>query len=218
LATKLDAEPHLNGGYASSISGFGSSFLNMQQAFNTIVSRLNADTGISSPTFLLSMGTTNIEESVVSTDPINLIINFTYAQNWIQGNIVLYKAISTFVSWAPVSFGDPAILKRVREGTFIFANKAFTSAAVSYSSDLSTGPVVIPFSAEGVGFWGSFHWGQDVIWGGGGTLTPLRTLIPPFKQRCRYMSSQYTHSIAREPYLLYGFSYAYEMISTRGYR
>jgi hypothetical protein len=218
LAAKLDAEPGLSGGYSAAISGFGIQFVDMQNAFNTIIGLLNIDPGIVYKNFITSVGTENLETTVTAVGLVDLLITLNYAQPWIQGNITLYSSITTNVIWNPVSFGDPGLLKRVREGTFIYANKAFSGATVAYASDLQTGYVSIPFVAESSGTWGNFIWGKQCIWGGAGSQIPLRTLIPPFQQRCRYISSQHTHMVAREEYMLYGLSYAYEMISTRGYR
>jgi hypothetical protein len=135
--------------------------------------------------------------------------------------LTIYKGFTCEIQWSPQYFGNPAILKQVREGTIIFDQNNFYNAVVSYSSDLSQGFVDIPFTSKGTGFWGSAEWGSqspDFYWGGQGNDVPLRTIIPTQKQRCRYLNVKYTHFNSREYWRILGIGAVVRPLSTRAYR
>lgn len=219
LAALLDTEPHppWTESYASAISGYGSDFVSCQQAFNVIVTLLNDDSGTRFKNYMESTGTVILESTIASTNVMTNTITLTYALNFIQGPIVLYKSIDSIVEWAPHTFGDTSMLKKVSEATIIFNTMDFTKAIVSYASDLSPGLIPIPFPAEGDGVWNQFVWG-DATWGGLGTSRPIRTYIPYNKQRCRFIVSQFEHDVARESYDIFGMSLTWEPVSSRAYR
>jgi hypothetical protein len=216
LAAQLDTDSGTSGGYSAAISGFSSSFADTQSAFNTIVAQLIADPKTAFKLYLSSSGTDSLEVSIVAVDPVKRTITVAYSLPFAQGPITLYKAIDSFVQWAPHTFGDVSSLKHVREATLVFQNMAFTSAIASFSSDLEPGFSSVPFPGEGNGVWGNNVWGST-IWGGEGTNRPLRTYIPLDKQRCRYVSAEFEHIWAFEEYAIWGLSYTYELLSSRAY-
>ena len=75
----------------------------------------------------------------------------------------------------------------------------------------------IPFTGNGNGSFGNMVFGNGVF-GGNGSGVPFRTLIPLEKQRCRYITADFQHTIAREVFSLYGLSLTYNQVSQRGYR
>jgi hypothetical protein len=157
------------------------------------------------------------EVLITSVTPVgNLLgINFT---TWFQeGNIQVYKAIKTEVEYAPQHFGTPEKTKQISEGTFIFDQTNFYGGTVGYSSDLSQNFETYTFSERGPGFWGSFDW-ANIVWGGSGSETPIRTLVPQAKQRCRYLHIKFKHFNAREKWRLLGVSLEPREVSSRGYR
>lgn len=218
LAAKLDADPGIvTPGFSAAISGFTDSFIDTQDAFNVIVNMLILDAGTFHKDYNESNGTVEYE---VGVDAVNTQINaitLDYAAPLIPGPIIHYKKIRSLVVWAPHHFGDPSMLKQVSESTIIFENVAFSQAMAAYSSDLSTGFKSILIVGEGTGIWGGFDWGQ-VVWGGEGSSRPFRTYIPRDKQRCRYINGRWIHDAAFEEYSIFGISYTFSPISSRGYR
>jgi hypothetical protein len=219
LAAALDADPNLHGGYSAAIAPYISpdTFENNQLAFNAIVAVLNVDIGTKFHSYTQSTGTIGWEVLVDEVNSQQNIITVDYALPFIAGPMIIYKAIASNVQWAPQHCGDPSMLKKFYEGTIMFQNMSFDSATLSYSSDLYTGPIAIPFVGEGADTWGGVPWGQTT-WGGDGTSRPIRTYIPVPVQRCRFIQPSFDHSNAMRTYSIFGVSYTWEPISSRGYR
>lgn len=196
---------------------YPNTFVSHQAAFNSIVTLLNADTDVSFTDYTLSTDTTSLEAIVNEVNQTSTAVTLSYTPMFLVGPVTAYHGIETTVTWAPQHFGSPSIVKHVRESTILFSTAAFTNAVASFSSDLSPGFVDIEFDGEGNGSWGSFSWGT-ATWGGDGTSRPFRTYIPRAKQRCRFIEPRFTHSTALEKYALYGVSFTWEAVSSRGYR
>ena len=129
----------------------------------------------------------------------------------------MYKAIKTKVQWATQHFGSPEKLKQIKEGTIIFDQGTIRSGIISYSTDRSANFEDIPFTMDGPGFWSGFTYGETV-YGGNSSDTPIRTLVPQDKSRCRYINVMFQHTNAREQFKLIGISLEPREISSRGYR
>lgn len=217
LATALDSDPNLHGGYSAAISGFGSSFQDEQNAFNAIITQLTSDVGIRLHSYTMSQYTTGWEVLVASVNTIKQTITTAYALPFISGPIVIYKSIDSVTQWAPQHMGDPSMLKKVHEGTLMFQNMAFDNGSLSYSSDLITGSYPTLFQGEGADAWGGSTFG-NTTWGGEGTMRPFRTYVPVPIQRCRYIQPLFEHDNALRTYAIFGVSYTWEGISSRAYR
>jgi hypothetical protein len=217
LADALDSDPNLSGGYSAAISGFPDTFVGNQNAFNAIVALLNVDVGIRRHTYMSSTGTVGWETLVLAINTVKNQITVNFVAPFLAGPVIIYKAISSNVQWAPQHCGDPSMLKKIYEGTMMFEDMAFDSCTISYSSDLYTGAIPIPTQGEGVDSWGGVPWGQTT-WGGDGTSRPIRTYIPVPVQRCRYIQPYFDHSNAMRTYAIFGVSYTWEPISSRAYR
>ena len=215
LATKLSADTSISDNdYVSSGS---SVFATIQSDFNVIVDKLNADNGVIFGTYKRSTGTVEWEVGVQSTDSRLNFVVLDFTVPFTSGGVTVYKKISSSIVWAPNHFGDPSMTKQVRESTILFENNAFTKAIAAYATDLSPAFEEIPFNGEGNGTWGGFVFGNG-SWGGEGTSKPFRTYIPRQKQRCRYINGRYEHAASFEQYAIFGISYTFEPVSTRGYR
>lgn len=217
LVIKLDADSGIvDTDYAASISGL-SAFSDFQSDFNIIVGKLNLDTGVKYINYTESTGTEEFEviitELVKNTNKVVVKFNIPF----IEGPIKLYKSIKTEVIWVPQHFGDPSIIKQVREGTYMFQANSFTSATVTYKSDISPDFEGNDFPSAGNGDFGLFVWGNQ-NWGGEGSAAPHRTYIPRDKQRCRYLKPRFQHFGAREKFSLLGISLTFRPISERGYK
>lgn len=224
LSVKLDADSGLLNTDGSTtwsyvtIANAGSmtpTFAELQVKFNNVVNKLNLDTGAFYTTYRQSTGTVVWETTVDAISGLNVTLQ--YAVPFIRGSAIGFTRVATEVVWAPQHFGDPSLTKHVRESTILFQTQAFTKATVSYSSDLSVSYEPTAFDGEGTGTWGGSSWGRSV-WGGEGTSRPTRTYIPREKQRCRFINTKFEHGVALEKFAIYGVSYTFEPVSSRGYR
>lgn len=216
IADQLDADGGTSGGYAAAISGYSSSFPDQQSAFNAVVNKLNSEANVKQHDFMLSAGTVWIEVPVTAINTYTQSATLAYTAPIIAGTLTLYNQISCKIAWAPQFFGNPASTKHVRDGTFIFRNMNFTSAQAAYGTDLLPGPTSVPITGDGTGAWGSMKWGTTQF-GGTGSSRPFRTLLPLDKQRCRYVLPQFKHSAAFESFAIFGISFSFSLVSSRGY-
>lgn len=216
LATQLDTDPGTQTKtYSSSISGFGTTFANTQSAFNVIIGLLNNDTGLIYRNYMTSQNTVNYEVPIVSIT--KNTVTTQYAYPFIQGPIINYNHINTIVTWLPESFGDPSSSKMLADATCIFNKRSFTSADLSFSSDLFPSFSTVTFPGPGNGSYGNAVYG-NTIYGDSGNSAPLRTYVPRNYQRCRYLNVQFEHGVAREAYQLYGISVTFNNVSQRAWR
>ncbi len=206
----------LNSDLGSSFpSSTATTFEGLQTDFNAFVDALNADLTLGFSTYLKSEGTINSEMLVQSRLDATRITVLS-SQNFIQGDIILYKGIRSEVIWAPIAFGEPSIWKQVREGTIMFDNAGIAFAELGYNTDLSPNFEDIDFLMEGDGSWGVFFY-SSTSWGGEGTGRPFRTLIPAQKQRCRYIRPHFIHDTAFYRYGILGVSFTLKTYSSRAY-
>lgn len=205
--------------YASvAISSGSNVFATVQTDFNNLIATLNTGGAPThSKDYKLSVGTINQEVLITAFQYYSNIITADVMTPILTGPVTLYKGIPTQIVWAPLAFGDPSLLKHVREGTFMFEYDAISSATVGYATDLSPGFETITFGLEGDGSFGHSQWSGNT-WGGIGSSRPFRTLIPRQKQRCRFIKPQFIHSSAFYKFSIIGLSFVYEITSTRGYR
>lgn len=218
LGTKLDNDPSIVAtDYNATVLTYPNTLQGNQDAFNDVVGKLNVDPGTLFTNYLTSIDTKEFEVLIVSaeTNDPNVIVQFSL--NFLEGDLKVFKGITSTILYAPETFGDPSILKQIREGTVMFENATFTTGNVGYKSDLSPGVESVPFFKSGKGDWGSFIWSQQ-NWGGGFSGIPFRTYIPRSKQRCRYIQCQFNHNSSREKYGIFGISFTLRGISSRAYR
>jgi hypothetical protein len=140
--------------------------------------------------------------------------------DYVVGPAVVYKAIDSIITYAPVTFKDALNLKQVAEATLMFENKAFTSATLSFASDLLPKFNVIPFKGDGNGAFG-IGTGQfgGRFFGGGANAAPFRTYVPRDNQRCRYIVAKFEHKVALEKFAINGLTLTGTLQeSSRAYR
>lgn len=218
LVDKLnDPATGTDGGYTCT-NPSTTTFPQMQIDFNAIVTKLNNDTHTRIKTYRTSEDTVEWEVAIkaIGKQKSALIVDFSGIP-YIKGPAIGYKAITSKITWAPHHFGDPSQTKHIRDATILFENQGFNDAVARFSSDLSTGEQTVPYNGEGVGTWGGFAWGQST-WGGDGSMVPLRTYVPREKARCRFIMAGVTHTAAMEEFSIFGLSFTFEVVSTRGYR
>jgi hypothetical protein len=192
-------------------------FTQAQAAFNTIVNKLNIDTGVSYQNYLLSEDVKEFEVLILDKALNTTDVVMQFSMPLLEGPITVYKGIPCDVQYSPETFGDTSMLKQVTESTVIFEDANFSRATVGFKTDLSPGFETVNFTKSGKGDFGFFTFSQH-NWGGGFSGVPLRTYIPRQKQRNRYIQLEFLHDSSREHFALYGFSYTFRAISERAYR
>ena len=217
LIAKLQADANLSSFTFTVPSGTNTTSALLTD-YNTLINELNdptCDTGLKNYNELVDLITHEVV--ITSVNPSSNTVTVNFPPLFIQGDVVAYKAIRSEIQWAPQHFGQPDMLKQVREGTFMFDQNNFYGGVVAYASDRSSDFSEIAFSNKAPGSWGEFVWG-DVTWGGDGNEVGVRTLIPQNKQRCRFINIKFRHFNARELYRITGVSLEPRTLSTRGYR
>jgi hypothetical protein len=217
LAAKLDTDAGVaNATFVASLGG-GVTPANIQADYNIIVNLLNTASSTHIKNYQSSTGTTTVEALVIGKVKNSNTVILKFESPLVEGDVTSFRGIKTLIVWAPQTFGDPSMYKQVNEGTFLFENTVFYTATVSYASDLSQDFEETDFNESGLGDWGFFNW-DDQNWGGEGSQVPVRTYIPRYKQRCRFIKPRFEHLIAREKYSLFGLSLSYRAFSNRAYR
>lgn len=190
--------------------------------YNIIVQTLNKANSSTAFKDYKEITESQLFEAVISKiDKKNKILYLNLPVDLVVGKIQLYKAIPCEMQYAPITMGDPLLLKQIYEATMMFNNKAFTKATASFSSDLKPQFYDIDFFGQGNGIFGhysdpGFGFG---FFGGSSNAAPFRTIVPRESQRCRFMNVKYSHSVAREIWSLYGITLtATDSTSKRAYR
>ncbi len=206
---------HTSGATYLALSPTPLTFAGQQSTFNSLITLLNNDPGVGYKNYKSSSGTTIYEFNILSVGTSTITSPYTYPL--IVGNVVVYNHITTELQWVPQIFQDVSLTKHVSEGTLIFEDSSFSTATLSYSTDISSGFEDQDITGDGNGIYGNNVYGNG-IYGGSGNSVPFRTYLPKEKQRCRYVNVKFTHAVARESYSLYGCSLVWAPISSRGWR
>lgn len=190
----------------------------MRTEFNALIAELNENACDTLFKNYETIDENTIFETIVeSIAVLDSRVNVRWSIPLLEGDVRIYKSIPTEVQYAPQHFGDPATLKQIREGSFIFDQRQFNIITISYASDQSPDFDEVEDFGESNGQWGTPIWG-DFNWGGRSDDIPIRTYIPLEKQRCRYLSPKFQHANARETFRLLGISLEPRLLSTRAYR
>lgn len=197
-----------------------SNWVTLRDQLNNMITQLNETTCNSAyKNYKLAQDVIEYEAIITSINSIKVTIKTNFDIPILEGDFQVYKHIKCEVEWQPQHFGDPSLLKQVREATVMFDQNNFYRATVSFSTDLSQDFVDIPFPGRGIGYWGYGEWGTaDFYWGGDGNDAPFRTIVPAEKQRCRYLTIKLSHEEARSLFRIVGISAPVRQLSTRGYR
>lgn len=185
--------------------------------FNKIIEKLNTDPKTAYNNYLPIVTNSLLETVIIDIDYVFKKLTLNKTLDFVQGTAIVYSAIECSIVYSPNTFGDPLSLKHVREATVMFANKAFTSVSLGFSSDLLPAFEFIDFNGNGSGLFGNDVFGGN-FFGGVSHSAPIRTIIPKNAQRCRYLNVSFTHQVAREQFALYGITLTGKLTSTRAYR
>lgn len=224
LLAKIIADPGRimgtsNATYTAIIGTGSATFTALQTSYNLLISTLNSDPEVFYSNYLsiLTGSTTSYEFNILSVDTATNSITSAYVYPLIEGPLTVYNHIAVEFQWVPQYFSDVSMSKQVSEGSLIFEDSSFTTATLSYNTDLSANFEDQDISGNGNGIFGNFTYGMG-LYGGDGSGVPFRTYIPRDKQRCRYINVKFKHSIAREIFSLYGMSLTYNPTSQRAWR
>ncbi len=207
-------------GTTGSFSTLDSSIIDLKVCYNLIINKLNSDQGVSFSNYLPINSDTLLESVITDINKITKRITLNNFLDYVAGDLTIYKAITSTFTYSPNIMQDPLGIKHLREATMMFNNKAFTSATMSFASDLQPQFIKVDFNGDGNGIFGigTGVFG-DKYFGGNSNSAPFRTYVPRQCQRCRYIVVKFTHMIAREFYSVYGTTLTGEVgQSTRGYR
>ena len=193
------------------------SYADIAACYNKIVTSLNLDNKVGYSNYQVITDVSIQETTIIDINRVTKTLTLSNSLPYIQGPITIYSAISSNVVYSPTTFGDPLSFKHVREATALFANKAFTSATMSFSTDLLPVFIDVPFEGDGKGLFGHENFGSN-FFGGNSNSIPFRTYVPKNCQRCRYLNIKFSHKVAREEYALFGITLTGRTVSTRAYR
>jgi len=186
--------------------------------FNTLISELNdasSDTAIKTYT---SYSDTVAYEVIVTAIPFSgNTVSVSQNVPFLQGSVIIFEGIPVDVEWSPQHFGDAQLTKQVRDATLIFDQTNFYSGTIGFKSDISQSYEFSNFLARGVGDFGYANFAQSNF-GGLGSESPIRRIVPLAKQRCRHLRIRFQHNNARETFKIVGITMNPRSISARGYR
>ena len=91
---------------------------------------------------------------------------------------------------------------------------------LEYKTDLSPYFEGISYFGKNPGYWnyGDYGWDNKNYFGGDGSDAPKRTIIPRNKQRCRYISVEFEHSVARDYVKIVGVAHNIREVSEKAYK
>lgn len=217
LAAQLDTDPGVaDATFSAAIAAFTSSFPDTQDAYNVIATKLNASNA-SFQNYPLSDGTIKYEVIISSVNTLLNTIVVDFVVPFIAGPALVFQHIPTRIVFNPQFFGDSELFKQISETKFIFDRTNFTRAKISYSSDLSPAFEDYTFDKQGNGSFGNQVFGETNF-GGNADKTPLRTLVPRNKQRCRFIVPKIEHFMAREKIITIGYSMYFSTSGPRPYQ
>lgn len=239
LMTGTDSSPMINGEYSVTVvdaNNFsipvavkipgttgawqtaGQDFRDLKVCYNNLVDKLNSDIGVSFKNYKVLTNNTIQESIVVGINQITRQLTLNIPLQYLVGDITVYKAIKTTLTYSPITMGDPLMLKHLREATLMLETRNITNATMSFASDLLPELIPVPFSLDGNGIFGHNRFGLG-FFGGLSNSAPFRTFIPRQCQRCRFIVVKYEHKIAREDYRLLGITITGEVgQSSRAFR
>lgn len=186
--------------------------------FNEVAEKLN----ISAQVFYTDYKNYNDDDAVVYEEVVISIksnkITLREEIPLIQGACIIFQNIDSTIQWHPETLGDASVQKQIPEATVMFEQFNFTSANLSFKSDLSNNFEGSDFKGEGAGSFGQQDLGE-FVYGGQGNQRPYRTYVPRNKQRCRFLVLKFEHMVAREQFAINGYSVTHNSNPTpRAYR
>jgi hypothetical protein len=188
--------------------------------WNIIIDTMNLSPNIAFSNYPKYTYSVSIEAQVIYKNINNNEVTLSAALPFLEGAILLYKAINSEVEYVPQHGGDPLGFKQFSTAQATFKYRSFHFARLGFNSDLSTDFEYIDFTPSSYGIYGNDSYGTGFVWGGLGDKAPLRTFIPRKKQRSKFIGARIQHNGALESYQLYGITITYRTyeVEDRAYR
>ena len=192
------------------------SFVDVQSSFNGVVTTLNQDPGTAFKRYQQITYNTLQEAIIVDINEATKTITLNITLPFVQGPFTIFKAIPTLMQYTPQDMQDALSFKHFREALLFFEQKDFTSAILSFSSDLLPAFTAVPVFGSGNGIFGYTGFPAPVndkfntpgfgygFFGGASNSAPFRTYVPRNAQRCRFLNIQFGSQVAREKWSLQG--------------
>jgi hypothetical protein len=131
------------------------------------------------------------------------------------GAAAVYTPIKNTLTWVPIDYENPGLVKQFRECLFIFRDAAFTEIDALFSTNFTALSSATTITPQASGLWGMFPWGS-VPWGGvAGGAQALRTLIPLECQRGNWLNITLESEQAFSSFSLAGLSTVINPMDTR---
>ena len=152
--------------------------------------------------------------NITDLDPATQTITVNSDPGFSLAACTILYAISTEITWAPVTLANPGIQKQLHTTILLFKRDFIGNGELGFTSDLSSAEESVTISGRGLGLWGLFGWGEEP-WGGEPLKRPVRQWIPRGKQRASQLTVTFRHSYAYAPWQIVGISLFGEMGSEK---
>lgn len=194
-------------------------FQDLKTCYNAITDKLNQDDGVAFTNYK-AIDNNTIQESIITDiNRITRKVTLNLSLQYLIGDVTIFKAIRSSITYSPNTFGDPLMLKHLAEATIMFETRTLTGGIMSFATDLLPEFQEIEFTLDGNGIFGHVPNFGDAFFGGLGNSAPFRTYIPRQCQRCRYILVRFSHDTAREDYRINGITITGNIgLSTRSFR
>jgi hypothetical protein len=152
-----------------------------------------------------------IEEIDVNTNTLTVHTEI----DWDIAACSIIKGIECEIEFTNLTNDNAGVMKHFQEMAWLFRERSFNSATVSFYTDLSAGYEDLTINGSfGSGSWGAFPWGM-VPWGGVQRPKPTRLHIPREKSRGSLLSIKFKCRNAFAQWSINGFSLQFEFVSER---
>ncbi len=193
------------------------SFEDIKACYNIIVRNLNLDNEVAFSNYKEISNNTLLEAIITNVDKVTRTFTVNLGLQFVVGPITIYKAINSEFEYLPFSLQSPAMMNQFREAQVMYIDKTFTTAALSFATDLFPEFVPVPVTGMGSGLYGNTTNGEG-FYGGEANSPPFRTYVPRNCARSRYLRLKYQHNVAREQYGVLGMSVTGRPVSAKAYR
>jgi len=136
-------------------------------------------------------------------------------QDWVVGDVVIYKPIYSEVQTVQIDCQNPGMNKQFTEIIYIFTEQGFTELTVGISSNTISNPyidILIPTNSGGWGIdpWGTSPWGGEQVVQG-----KIRRIIPQKIQRSGWLYINIANAKAFTQFGWSGLDIRYKLTSSR---
>lgn len=140
---------------------------------------------------------------VESIDSVASTVVVTAPAEWTVAACDVLAAISTTVTWAPVTAGNPGALHQFHTAVIIFETDFVGDATLGFTSDLDQDEELQDLTGASLPNWGFAPWG-DGPWGGEPGRITHETWVPRLKQCASQHTLTFRHAVGFSSWELAG--------------